>query len=137
MTAIIGEHKYVTPEYLNNTVWATIKPSSLHGVGVFAIRDIKQGQRIHCDGGTGEWIRTDMDKLVPEVRKLIEQRWPIERDGEPFLCPNDDALLISFMNHSKKGANYNKFTDTAICDIPKDSEILEDYGEYVDIVDIK
>ena len=32
-----------TSQILNSSVWATIKPSKLHGVGVFAIRDIPKG----------------------------------------------------------------------------------------------
>ena len=29
-----------TSQILNNSIWATIKPSKINGVGVFAIRDI-------------------------------------------------------------------------------------------------
>ena len=29
---------------LNRTVWATIAPSKIHGIGVHAIRDIPKGQ---------------------------------------------------------------------------------------------
>ena len=130
------EFKLVSPEYLNGTVWATIRPSKIHGVGVFASRDIKKGQVMSLSGGSGEWIRTDLKEVVPEVRKLILQRWPIEKDGHPYLSPNDDALLISFVNHSRE-PNYNKWTDVALCDIKSNEEITEDYGDYVDIIKIE
>lgn len=126
----------VKPEVLNDTVWATIAPSEIHGVGVFAIRDIKKGTKLNLHGGTGEWIRTDLSKVVPEVRKLILQRWPIEKDGHPYLSPNDDALLISFVNHSDM-PNYDKYKDEALRDIKKGEEIFEDYGKYKDIIKIK
>lgn len=129
------EYEEIDPEYLNGTVWATLAPSSIHGIGVVAIRDIKDGQCLNLSGGTGQWIRTDLTKVVPEVRKLICQRWPIEIDGYPYLSPNDDAILTSFINHSSD-PNYNKLTDTAKRDIKKGEEITEDYGVYKDIVKI-
>ena len=91
---------------------------------------------MHLQGGTGQWIKTDASKLRPEIRKIIMQRWPITKDGNPFLSPNDDALLISFLNHSDK-PNYDKFKDEAFTDIEKNEEITEDYGEYKEIIKIK
>lgn len=132
----MDDFKLINPKELNETVWCTLRPSPIHGIGVFAIRDIKQGQKLYCHGGTGEWIRTELSQVQPEVRKLILQRWSIEKDGHPYLSPNDDAYLICFLNHSDD-PNYNKFTDAAMCDIAKDSEILEDYGEYKKIIEIK
>lgn len=126
----------MNPEELNESVWCTIGVSKIHGVGVIAIRDIKQGQRLNLTGGNGRWIRTDLEKVVPEVRKLICQRWPIEKDGYPYLSPNDDALLISFVNHSDTPC-YNNNTDTAIRDIKKGEEITSNYGEYKEITKIK
>lgn len=131
----MDDYDLVNPEVLNNTVWATIAPSKIHGIGVFALRDIKKGQILNLSGGNGKWIRTDLDKVVPEVRKLICQRWPIEKDGHPYLSPNDDALMVSFINHSDD-FNYNKLTDTANKDIKKGKEITEDYGDYKDIIKI-
>ena len=129
------DYQLVGPEHLNETVWATIKPSPINGVGVFAIRDIKEGQYLYLLGGSGEWLKTDLDKVVPEVRKLILQRWPIVRDGEPFLSPNDDAILMSFLNHSDT-PNYDKNTDMALRDIKAGEEITEDYGVHKDILDL-
>ena len=127
----------VTPDYLNNTVWCTIRPSKIHGIGVFAIRDIKKGDKLHCLGGTGKWIRTDLPKVLPEIRKLVMQRWPMEKDGHPYLSPNDDALMISFINHSDDKFNYDKYNDSALKDIKKDEEILENYGVYKPIIKIQ
>ena len=126
----------VDPEYLNNSVWATLAPSKIRGIGVFAIRDIKKGTRLGLQGGSGEWIKCDLTKVVPEVRKLVCQRWPMEKDGYPFLSPNDDALMVSFINHSDKPC-YNKYSDTASRDIKKGEEITVNYGDYKDIIKIK
>ena len=132
----MADYTTVDPEYLNGTVWATIAPSPVHGVGIFAIRDIKKGQVLSLCGSSGQWIRTDLSKVVPEVRKLIIQRWPIEKDGFPFLSPNDDAVMTSFINHSDE-ANYDYKTDTALVDIKKGEEIFSDYKGYKDIIKIK
>ena len=36
----------ITPEQINETVLATIKPSPIHGVGVFSLQDIKKRQKM-------------------------------------------------------------------------------------------
>ena len=126
-------YKTIDPEVLNFSVWATIAPSKIHGVGIFAIRDIKKGQKLHLQERTREWIRTDLNKVEPEIKKIIQQRFPTERDGLPYLSPNADAYLISFINHSDSN-NYDKYTDTALSDITKGQEITEDYGDYRDII---
>lgn len=130
------DFKEIDPQELNDSVWATIKPSKVHGVGVFAIRDIKKDQKLYFEGNGGVWLRTDLSKVIPEIRKLILQRWPIEKDGYPYLSPNDDAVLICFTNHSDK-PNYDKYTDKALKNIKKGEEIFEDYGDYKSIVKIK
>lgn len=62
-------------------------------------------------------------KLFPEVKKIILERWPSVVNGSSFIYP--DARLVSFMNHGL--ANYDPMTDTALHDIIKGDEILEDY----------
>lgn len=130
------EFTTVDPQSLNDTVWCTIKPSKIHGVGIFAIRDIKKGQAMFCQGAGGLWLKTDLSKVEPEIRKLIVQRWPMEKDGYPFLSPNDDGIMTSFMNYSED-FNYSEMTDSALRDIKKGEEITKDYGNYKDIIKIK
>src|SRR3990167_11350043 len=115
----------IKPEQINETVLAIIAPSSIHGVGVFALRDIKKGQKLHLRWIPMGFIQTTFSKLLPDIRKIIEGRWPPVRDGYPFIHPHEDANLLSFMNHSKD-CNYDDKNDIALRDIPKGSEILED-----------
>ena len=119
----------IKPEQINETVLATIRPSSIHGVGVFALRDLKKGQKLYLRWNPMGFIQTTFSKLNPEVRKIIEQRWPPVRDGYPFKHPHEDANHISFMNFSKT-PNYDDRNDVALMDIPKGTEILESYGKY-------
>ena len=119
----------VSPEDINKTVLATIRPSKVEGVGVFAIQDIKKGERMYLRWNPMGMLQTTLSKLKPEVRKIIEQRWPIVKDGYPFIHPHEDANHLSFMNHSSD-CNYDDKNDVALKDIRRGEEILEDYGKY-------
>lgn len=121
-------------EHLNNTVWATLKPSPIHGIGVFAIRDIPKGTLItdYCvwdkKPPVFEVSREDFLKILPEVRGLILDRM-IFREGHPivFPSPNNDQHLRSFMNHSD---NPNSDGERALVDIQKGEEITEDFSSF-------
>lgn len=115
---------------LNDTVRCTLKPSRIDGVGVFAIQNIRRGERCYC---TPNMIPrfytltfTQLDDLVPEVKELILQRWASIVNGSIFCSPNDDAHLLMFVNHSIN-PNYDVVSDTALRDIKKGEELFEDY----------
>lgn len=121
-------------DILNQTIWCTLAPSPVHGVGVFAIRDIPKGQKLNCQNltrmGILRILPTELEKLRPEIKRIIIQRWPIVIDTGYFQSPNDDAYLLSFMNHSET-PNYNKLDDTTLRDIKIGEEIFENYGKYI------
>ena len=60
--------------------------------------------------------------------RLLEQRWCLALKGEVFQSPNNDARLISFMNHSDT-PNYDKVNDTALRDLKEGEEVTENYFE--------
>ena len=114
---------------LNDEVWCFLAPSSIHGVGVFALRDIPKGQRLYCQS-VRQYLRFDpIDNLLPEIQELIKARWP-DYEVNGYISPNDDARLISFMNHSAT-PNYDPKTDTALENIKKGEEVLETYSVLV------
>ena len=110
---------------LNSIVKATLGVSKIHGVGVFAIRDILKGEKIYADKLPSLYHIPygSINKLFPEVKKIILDRWPCIINGSKFIYP--DARLVSFMNHGI--ANYDPKTDSALFDIYKNEEILLDY----------
>jgi|TARA_Y100000310_G_scaffold335706_1_gene418428 SET domain-containing protein len=114
---------------LNDIVWCKLGASSIDGVGVFAIRDIPKGQKLYCEGREDiTLIQSDnLEQLLPEIKEIILQRWPLAEKGDYFFNPNDDARLLSFINHSND-PNYNVDNDTALKDIKKGEEITEYYG---------
>ena len=115
-------------EELNDQVKCTLAPSKIHGIGVFALRDIKDGERMYCMGSPNRtrYHLKSLKGLKDEVRTLIIQRWPLALKGESFLSPNDDARLVSFMNHDDN-FNYNQYNDVALRDIKSGEEITENY----------
>ena len=120
--------------FLANTVRCKIGQSKIHGVGVIALRDIKAGDQLFCALTTKpNWYNVSFSNLKkylkdthPEVLQLILDRWPNVVNGAPFLSPNYDARLMSFMNHSDT-PNYDPFTDKALNDINAGEEVFEDY----------
>src|SRR3990167_684715 len=115
---------------LNNEVRCTLAPSKIHGIGVFALRNIQKGERCY--------IRPQMiprfydipfgslSKLLPEIKALVLDRWASVVNGSLFCSPNDDAHLLMFVNHDPD-PNYDVVSDTALKDIRVGDEILENY----------
>lgn len=119
---------------LATTVKCTLKPSKVHGIGVFAIRDIAKGEQCFVALRTKPiWysikpstLKKGLEKVYPELYRMILDRWPNVINGMAFLSPNFDARLLSFMNHSDT-PNYDPVTDTALTDIKCGDELFDDY----------
>ena len=116
---------------LNTEVRCTLAPSQIHGVGVFSIRDIKRGERLYCLPNLAPKFYNipfgSLSKLFPEIKELVLARWASVVNGSIFQSPNSDAGLLFFVNHSDEDYNYDVVSDTALRDIKKGEEILEDY----------
>ena len=112
---------------LNTIIKANLGVSKIAGIGVIALRDIKKGEKIYADRLPSIYHIPygSIRKLFPEARKIILERWPSIVNGSKFIYP--DARLLSFMNHSEVGHNYDPLTDTAECDIFEGEEIFENY----------
>lgn len=123
--------------YLGNTVKCRIGPSKVHGVGVIAMRDIKKGEQLFCALTVkAQWynvsfanLKKHLKQTHPEVLGLILDRWPNVVNGAPFLSPNYDARLTSFMNHSDT-PNFDPHYDVALTDIKAGEEVFEDYRTF-------
>lgn len=114
---------------LNKTVKCTLGVSKIHGIGVIALRNLKKGEKLYCWGQEHKWLKIPFDefyRINPEVRELITTRWPTVALNAPFMHPNSEAWLVSFMNH-EDDCNYYPETDSAKRDIKKGEEVTEDY----------
>jgi SET domain-containing protein len=124
-------------------VYARIRPSKIHGVGVFAIRDIPKGTKLFReDDSELIWMkRSDLqlDKLPQGIRQLYDQFCLIKDKGETYGCPKSFNLMTVpwHLNHSKTpnvGCRRN-YTFYALRDIRKGEELTADYHTYNEFTD--
>jgi SET domain-containing protein len=111
---------------LNDIVKIRLAPSSIHGVGVFAMRDIKKGEKLYADviPNAFDLPFEKFKKLKPEIRDIILGHWPQVVNGSHFLYPV--TKMTAFLNHSDN-PNYDASGDTVLKDIKTGEEVTENY----------
>jgi len=123
---------------LNSHTYVMIKPSPLHGIGVFAIRSIAKGQRGLFSTGTGEWIpvsKQEVAQLPQHAIDLVENYCLY--DDENYFIPDYGFKvmdLVNFLNHSDT-PNIISLNDgedfETIAEIAAGEELLINYGDIV------
>jgi SET domain-containing protein len=124
---------------LANSTYVMIKPSPLHGIGVFAIRDIPKGTKNIFSKGVGDWIKVskeEVDALPQHSKDLIENHCLFDEDF--YFIPDYGFKLVDlviYLNHSET-PNVISLNDgeefEAIRDIAIGEELLVDYGTIVE-----
>lgn len=122
----LGNERQV--DELNQRVLTRIAPSKIHGVGLFALRDLPKGLKLHADAlpRVYDLPYSHFSKLFPEVKSLLIERWPSVsvKHGAKFAFP--DTRIQAYMNHSDD-PNYSNITDTMLKDVKAGEEITENY----------
>jgi len=133
--------------HLSINVKTELKASDLDGIGVFAIRDIAEGEELFpvWEGVTGAYVLTkeDLSKLPIEVYNMIDKY---------FITPDSDFTIIrlfnglNFLNHSfcycnsawpnQENQNISN-NGIALKDIKAGEEILEWYTENINLAKSK
>ena len=122
----------------HNGVYVRLKPSKIHGVGVFAIRNIKKGTDLFPYGYREKilWIdKKQISGLRGEVRELYDYL-AISMGDKLGLPVNFSQIIIPwYMNHSFKP---NAFVDQdyraiAARNIKKGEEITLNYTTFTDM----
>src|SRR3990167_2562894 len=123
-----SETKWEEVTRLNEMVKIRLAPSKIHGVGVFAIRDIKKGEKAYVDFmPTVFTLRyADFGKLNKEVKELILEKWPRVITGDSYFA-FPDVCFSAYMNHASN-PNFDAKNDIALCEIKKGEELTEDYS---------
>lgn len=109
--------------------WITVKiaPSPVHGIGIFAIKDMPKGTKLFADI-MPEIFQLDYKVLrnnTPEyVHDAVVQAYPRAAKGEAFVYPL--ARWAAFMNHSDD-PNYDAIEDVLLKPVKAGDEIFEDY----------
>jgi SET domain-containing protein len=124
---------------LHQDTYVMIKPSPLHGIGVFAIRDIPKGTRDLFSQGVGEWIKltiAEVEALPKHSRDLVENHCLFDEDH--YYVPDYGFKLVDlvvYLNHSDTpnviSINEGEYFE-ATRDIAAGEELLVDYGTIVD-----
>jgi len=124
---------------LSNNTWVMIQPSAVHGIGVFAVRDIPVGCREMFSGEMGEWTtipRKEMDVLPAHAKSIVENYCLY--DEQQYYVPAKGFKVMDlslFLNHSDR-PNIISIDDgayfEAIAPIKQGEELFIDYGTIVD-----
>ena len=124
---------------LQQDTYVMIKPSPLHGIGVFAIRDIPKGTRNLFSQGVGEWIKltiAEVEALPKHSRDLVENHCLFDEDY--YYVPDYGFKLVDlvvYLNHSDTpnviSINEGEYFE-ATRDIAAGEELLLDHGTIVD-----
>lgn len=127
---------------LAQETYVALKPSPLHGIGVFAIRDIPKGCRNLFSKNLGNWIRlpiSDVENLPPHARSLVETYCLFDEDD--YFVPDYGFKvmdIVNYLNHSGMpnivSVNDGEFFE-ALADIPAGTELLINYGTIAAVED--
>ena len=124
---------------LAESTYVMIKASPVHGIGVFAIRDIPKGTQDIFSQGIGDWIevsKEEVEALPKHSRDLVENHCLF--DEKSYFIPDYGFKLVDlviYLNHSDR-PNVVSINDgerfEAIRDIACGEELFVDYGTIVE-----
>lgn len=125
-------------ELMHHT-FVMLKPSPVQGIGVFAITNIKKGQRRIFSDDKSEWISISKKEVntLPAHSKAIIENYCLY-DEENYFVPEYGfkmADLVIFLNHDDNPnvASINDGEDfIALRDIDEGEELFIDYGQIVE-----
>jgi len=116
-------------------VYARIKRSGTHGVGVFAIRKIRKGTKVFGSDNIGMvWPGEDSIKGLPKEIKELYTDFGVLKDGRYGCPPSFNQLTPAwYLNHSKTSPNVrcdSNYDFFALRDIKTGEELTADYSKY-------
>ncbi len=127
---------------LSQEMYVALKPSPVHGIGVFAIRDIPKGCRTIFSKNENNWIKlpiAEVEKLPEHSRNLVETYCLF--DETDYYVPDYGFKLMDLVNYLNHSSTPNVISVNdgecfeALTDIPTGAELLINYGEITDVKD--
>ena len=117
-------------------VFVRLKPSKLHGIGVFAIRDIPKGTFVfHGDNDNMVWVKASATNRLDKELQNLYRDFCVLRDGK-YGCPRNFNVLTPawYINHSDNPnlAVDEKFDFYATRKIKKGEELTLTYRRQSD-----
>ena len=123
---------------LSQETYVALKPSAIHGIGVFAIANIPKGCRDLFSKNVGSWVKlpvADVEKLPVHSRSLVETYCLYDEDN--YYVPDHGFKvmdLVNYLNHSSSpnimSVNEGEYFE-AITDIAEGTELLVNYSDIV------
>lgn len=123
---------------LAQETFVALKPSPVHGIGVFAIRDIPKGTKNIFSMNVGEWIKipiAEIEQLPQHSRNLVET-YCLYDESDYYVPDYGFKLmdLVNYLNHSASpniiSVNDGEYFES-IVDIPEGAELLVNYEAIV------
>jgi SET domain-containing protein len=124
---------------LQKTTYIHLLPSAVHGIGVFALRDIPKGCKDMFGKDLSPWVRLSFDEVerLPLHSKSMIENFCLYDESDYFVPAHGFTSmdLSLFLNHSdtpniasqNEGAYF-----VALKNIKAGEELLVDYGQLVD-----
>ena len=119
--------------------YCRLAPSTIHGIGVFAVRDVPRGKdpfntlSKYSRPGYVRMTSAEFDALPPKLHEMIHALF-VPTDGEMWLpnCGTNVVYLNSYLNHSAKPNLRTKdgFHFVARRKIFEGEELTVDYRSY-------
>ncbi len=111
---------------LKQDTYVMLRPSTLHGIGVFAIRNIPQGCRNIFSKGVGDWVKLSFEEAeqLPEHSRNLIETYCLYDDTHYFVPDYGFKLMdmALYLNHSdnpnitsvNEGEEFEALRDIAI-----------------------
>ncbi|MES2331749.1 MAG: SET domain-containing protein [Bacteroidota bacterium] len=124
---------------LQNQTWVALKPSSTHGIGVFAICDIPKGTRSIFSKDSGNYIPlsfVEVEQLPPHSKNFIETYYLY--DESHYFIPAHGCKVMDMANYLNHSSEPNIISVEeglwfeALRNIKEGEELFVDYGEIVE-----
>ena len=127
---------------LTHEMQIVLRPSGIHGIGVFAITDIPKGCKTLFSRNAGSWIPLsfeEVEQLPAHVKEFIETYYLY--DEENYFIPDHGCKVMdmaNYLNHSRTpnivSVNEGEYFET-VRDIKKGEELLVNYEVIVEGVE--
>lgn len=139
LSKLNGMNKTELIRELNESHYVMIKPSGVHGIGVFAVRPIPKGCRSMFSKDPGEWVKLSFAEVeaLPEASRYMIETYCLYDDWNYFVPATGFKTMdiALYLNHSDQAnvASINEGDEfEAIRDIEIGEELFLDYGTIVD-----
>jgi SET domain-containing protein len=112
-----------------------IGPSTIHGIGVFAVAPIAKGTPVwRFEKGLDMEFAPDIAERFPEqVRTFFAQYGYVDRNLNRLILCFDDARFVNHSDVPNVGTDYAQDPhglDVALCDIAAGEELTMDYAGF-------